>query len=238
MPNETLVMIPPLLSDARVFAHQLQVMSQFRAVMVAPPTCGERIEEIASQILSWTPSKFALCGMGFGGMVAMEMLRRAPERIIRIALLSTSPQADTPEAAAAREPHIIAARSGRWNDVLQHEINSTWMAPSSDKVELVRQLTEMGRELGPEVYVKQARALQRRKDQQGMLRQIQQPTAVICGRHDGQYQLKRHEFLAELIPYAQLEIIEGAGYLPTMEAPEATTDALQRWMKQPLMLRP
>jgi len=238
MPNETLVMIPPLLSDARVFAHQLQVMSQFRAVMVAPPTCGERIEEIASQILSWTPSKFALCGMGFGGMVAMEMLRRAPERIIRIALLSTSPQADTPEAAAAREPHIIAARSGRWNDVLQHEINSTWMAPSSDKVDLVRQLTEMGRDLGPEVYVKQARAIQRRKDQQGLLRQIQQPTAVICGRHDGQYQLKRHEFLAELIPYAQLEIIEGAGYLPTMEAPEATTDALQRWMKQPLMLRP
>jgi len=153
-------------------------------------------------------------------------------------LLSTSPQADTPEAAAAREPHIIAARAGRWNDVLQHEINSTWMAPSSDKVELVRQLTEMGRDLGPEVYVKQARALQRRKDQQGMLRQIQQPTAVICGRHDGQYQLKRHEFLAELIPYAQLEIIEGAGYLPTIEAPEATTDALQRWMKQPLMLRP
>ena len=238
MPNETLVMIPPLLSDARVFAHQLQVMSQSRAVMVAPPTCGERIEEIASQILSWTPSKFALCGMGFGGMVAMEVLRRAPERIIRLALLSTSPQADTPEAAAAREPHIIAARAGRWNDVLQHEINSTWMAPSSDKVELVRQLTEMGRDLGPEVYVKQARALQRRKDQQGMLRQIQQPTAVICGRHDGQYQLKRHEFLAELIPYAQLEIIEGAGYLPTMEAPEATTDALQRWMKQPLMLRP
>ena len=238
MPNETLVMIPPLLSDARVFAHQLQVMSQFRAVMVAPPTCGERFEEIASQILSWTPSKFALCGMGFGGMVAMEMMRRAPERIIRIALLSTSPQADTPEAAAAREPHIIAARSGRWNDVLQHEINSTWMAPSSDKVDLVRQLTDMGRDLGPEVYVKQARAIQRRKDQQGMLRQIQQPTAVICGRHDGQYQLKRHEFLAELIPYAQLEIIEGAGYLPTLEAPEATTDALQRWMKQPLMLRP
>jgi len=121
--------------------------------------------------------------------------------------------------------------------VLQHEINSTWMAPSTDKVDLVRQLTEMGDALGPEIYVKQARAMQRRKDQQATLRQIQQPTAVICGRHDGQYQLKRHEFLAALIPYAQLEIIEGAGYLPTMEAPEATTDALQRWIRQPMMLR-
>lgn len=237
MPRETLVMIPPMLSDARIFAPQMQVLSRAHAVMVAPPTCGERIEEIASQILSWSPSKFALCGMGMGGMVAMELLRRAPERITRIALLSTSPQADTPEVAAAREPHIIAARAGRWDDVLQHEINSTWMAPSTDKVDLVRQLTEMGRDIGPEVYVRQARAMQRRKDQQSTLRQVQQPVAVICGRHDGQYHLKRHEFLAELIPYAQLEIIEGAGYLPTLEAPDATTDALERWMAQPLMLR-
>lgn len=237
MPRETLVMIPPMLSDARVFAHQLKVMSKSHAVMVAPPTCGERIEEIASQVLSWAPSKFALCGMGLGGMVAMELMRRAPERMTRIALVSTSAQADTPESAAAREPHIIAARAGRWNDVLQHEINSTWMAPSTDKAQLVRVLTEMGRDLGPDIYVKQARAMQRRKDQQATLRQIQLPTAVICGRHDGQYQMKRHAFLAELIPYAQFEIIEGAGYLPTLESPEETTDALQRWMKQPMMLR-
>jgi len=237
MPRETLVMIPPLLSDARAFAHQLQELSRTNAVMIAPPTCGERVEEIASQILSWAPSRFALCGMGLGGMVAMELIRRASDRITRLALVSTSPLADTPEVAAAREPHIIAARAGRWRDVLQHEINSTWMAPSTDKVDLVRQLTEMGDALGPEIYVKQARAMQRRKDQQATLRQIQQPTAVICGRHDGQYQLKRHEFLAALIPYAQLEIIEGAGYLPTMEAPEATTDALQRWIRQPMMLR-
>lgn len=237
MPRETLVMIPPMLADARVFAHQLQEMSQMNAVMIAPASCGERIEEIASQILSWAPPKFALCGMGLGGMVAMELMRRASDRITRLALISTSPLADTPEAAAAREPHIIAARAGRWEDVLHHEINSTWMAPTSDKVDLVRQLTEMGRALGPDVYVKQARAMQRRKDQQATLRNLQQPTAVICGRHDGQYQLKRHEFLAALIPYAQLEIIEGAGYLPTMEAPEATTDALQRWIRQPMMLR-
>jgi pimeloyl-ACP methyl ester carboxylesterase len=238
MPRETLVMIPPMLSDARIFRRQLQDLSREHAVMVAPPTRGERMEEIASQVLSWAPSKFALVGMGLGGMVAMEVLRRAADRVTRIALISTTPQADTPEAAAAREPQIIAARAGRWDDVLQHEINSTWMAPNTDKVDLVRQLTEMGRDIGPEVYIKQARAMQRRKDQQGTLRQIQQPACVICGRHDGQYHLKRHAFLAELIPYATLEIIEGAGYMPTLEAPDAVTDALQRWMEKPLMLRP
>lgn len=238
MPCETLVMIPSMLADARVFAPQLQEMSREHAVMVAPPTSGERMEEIASQILSWAPSKFALMGMGLGGMVAMEILRRAPDRVTRIAFVATSQQADTPQAAAARETHIIGAKAGRWEEVLSHEINSTWMAPTSDKVALVRQLTEMGRAMGPDAYVKQARAMQRRKDQQATVRHIQQPTSVICGRHDGQYHLKRHEFLAELIPYAQLEVIEGAGYLPTLEAPEAVTDALRRWMRTPLMLRP
>ncbi|MEL6839983.1 MAG: alpha/beta hydrolase [Pseudomonadota bacterium] len=237
MPSETLVMIPPLLCDARIFEAQMRALSRDHAVMLAPTTRGERMEEIASQILSWAPSKFAVAGMGMGGMVAMEILRRATDRVTRIALIGTSPQADTPETAAARENQIIAARAGRWADVLQHEINSTWMAPTSDKVALVRLLTEMGHDVGPDAYVRQARALQRRKDQQTTIRQITQQTVVICGRHDGQYQLKRHEFLAELIPYAQLEVIENAGYLPTLEAPDAVTGVLRDWMNAPLMLR-
>lgn len=237
MLSETLVMIPSLLCDARIFAPQIADLSRDQAVMVAPATCGERMEEIASQILSWAPAKFALMGMGLGGMVAMEIVRRAPDRVTRIALISTTAQADTPEAAAARETQIIAARAGRWSDVLTHEINSTWMAPNADKAELVRLLTQMGQDMGPEAYIRQVRALQRRKDQQAVLHQLRQPTCIMCGRHDGQYTLKRHEFMAELIPYATLDVIEQAGYLPTREAPDNVTDALRRWMKQPLVLR-
>ena len=237
MSRETLVMIPPVLCDARAFFPQMQALSHDHAVMVAPATCGERMEEIASQMLSWTPAKFSLLGVGFGGMVAMEMLRRAPERITRVALVSTSPLPDTPEAAAAREQHIIAARAGRWGDVMQHEINSTWMGPATDKPALVRRLTEMGNDVGPEAYIKQARAMQRRRDQQDVLRNIKQPAAVICGSHDGQYHIKRHQFLAELIPNARLEVVEGAGYMPMLERPDATTDALHRWIRMPLVLR-
>ncbi|WP_296425148.1 alpha/beta hydrolase [Yoonia sp.] len=237
MPRETLLLIPPMLCDARVFADQIRDLSHDHAVMIAPTHKGERMEEIASQILTWAPSKFALAGMGMGGMVAMEVLRRAADRVTRIALISTSPQADTPQAAAAREPQIIAARAGQFDRVVQHEVNSTWMAPTTDKVGLVRLLTDMALALGPDAYVKQARALQRRKDQQATLRKMTQPTVVICGMDDGQYPLKRHQFMAEFIPYAALEVIDGAGYLPTLEAPDAVSDALRRWMRQPLVLR-
>lgn len=237
MPRETLLLIPPLMCDLRICERQMRALSQDHAVMFAPTHLGERMEEIASQILNWAPSKFALAGIGMGGMVAMELMRRANDRITRIALISTNPQADTPEAAADREPQIIAAQTGRIDDVLRHEINSTWLAPGSDKIEIVRLLHEMGSGLGADIYVKQARALQRRRDQQDTLRKITQPAAIISGRFDGQYPLKRQEFLAELIPYATLDVIEGAGYMPTLEAPDAVTDALRRWMKMPLMLR-
>jgi len=237
MPSETLVMIPPMMCDARIFKDQITTLARSHAVMVAPASCGERMEEIASQILSWAPSRFALMGMGLGGMIALEIMRRAQDRVTRLALISTTAQADTPQAAAAREDQIIAARSGRWDDVLRHEINSTWMAPTTDRVALVRDLTEMGQEVGPEAYVKQARALQRRKDQQAGLSQIMQPTCIICGQHDGQYNVKRHRFLSEMIPFAKLDVIETAGYMPTAEAPAEVTASLQRWMKQPMMLR-
>ncbi|PUB16226.1 alpha/beta fold hydrolase [Yoonia sediminilitoris] len=239
MPSETLVMIPPMLCDARIFGYQIRMLSMEHAVMFAPTTRGERMEEVASQILSWAPSKFALAGMGMGGMVAMEIMRRASERVTRIALIATTAQSDTPEVAAGREPHIIAARSGRFDDVLQHEVNSTWLGPNCDKVRIIELLKDMGRALGPDVYVKQARAMQRRKDQQATLRAIkQQPSMVICGRFDGQFPLKRQEVMAEMLPYGTLEVIEQAGYLPTLDAAEPVTDALRRWMQMPLMLRP
>ncbi|WP_242651014.1 alpha/beta fold hydrolase [Yoonia tamlensis] len=230
-------MIPPMLCDARIFEPQFRALGSDHAVMFAPTTTGERMEEIASQILSWAPAKFALAGMGMGGMVAMEILRRASDRVTRIALISTSPLAETPQTAALREPQIIAARAGRWDDVLQHEIHSTWMSPDVDKAAFVRLLTTMGHALGPEVYVRQARALQRRKDLQAQLRKITQPALVICGRHDGHYPVKRHETMAAMIPFATLDVIEDAGYLPTIEAPEAVSAALQSWMRAPLMLR-
>ena len=219
MPHDPIVLVPPMLCDLGVFGPQMLDLAKDHAVMFAPTTQGERMEEIASQILTWAPAKFALAGMGMGGMVALEILRRAPQRVTRIALIATSAQAETPETAAVRESRIIAAKGGgRWHEVVQHEINSTWMAPTTDRVALVRHLRQMAEALGPAAYVSQSRAMQRRKDQQSTLSQIKQPAFVICGRHDGQYPVKRQEFMAELIPYATLEVIEDAGYVHARSA--------------------
>ena len=237
MSIEPLVLIPPILCDARVFGPQINAFSRECPVMIAPTSLGERMEEIASAILSWAPSKFALAGMSMGGAVALEMLRRAPDRITRIALISTSAQGETPQAASAREPLIVAARSGRFNDVIHKELDPAWLAEGPDRLAITNLITDMGQALGAEGYVRQARAMQRRKDQQSTLRLVKQPTLVMCGAEDTLMPPRRHEFLAELVPYTQLEIVPGAGHLPTLEQPEIANHILRAWMRQPLVLR-
>lgn len=237
MTREPLVLIPPMLCDARVFAPQINALSVHHAITFAPTTCGERIEEIASQILEWSPAKFALLGMSMGGAVALEVLRRAPNRVLRIALVSCTAQSETPEAAAAREPLIVAARAGRFQDVVAQEMKPEYLAAGPARKTVMAELAVMARALGPQAYVHQARAMQRRRDQTATLRQIKQPALVLCGAHDPVVPVRRHEFMAEMIPNARLAVIPDAGHFPTLEQPDAVQEVIDRWMQQPLILR-
>jgi pimeloyl-ACP methyl ester carboxylesterase len=235
--TEPIVLLPPMLCDARVFMAQIVALSADTAVMVAPVTQGERIEEIASELLSQLPAKFALAGMGLGGVVALELLRRAPDRITRLALIATSPLPESPAFATTREPRIVAARAGRLADCIREELPATALAPGALRSLVLAQIMAMGLSLGPEVFVRQSRAMQRRKDQQSALHRIRQPVLVLCGEYDSLTPVKRHEVMAELIPFARLDVIAGAGAMPTLEQPDAVTRALRSWLRQPLVLR-
>ncbi|MCV3270427.1 alpha/beta fold hydrolase [Roseobacter sinensis] len=234
---EPLVLLPGLMCDARLFGPQIAELSADTAVMVAPITQGERIEEIASGLLDQLPVRFALAGLSMGGIVAMEILRRAPDRVSRIALMDTNPLAETPQVAAAREPQIVAARTGRMLDVMRDEMKPNYLAPGPYRQEVLDLVMDMADALGPEVFVRQSRALQRRRDQQSTLRKCKVPALVLCGAHDALCPVKRHEAMSELIPYATLRVLEQSGHLPTLEQPGETTQALRDWMQQPLVLR-
>ena len=231
---EALVLLPGLMCDARLFGPQIAELSANMAVMVAPVTAGERIEEIASSLLDLLPKRFALAGHDLGGVVAMELLRRAPERITRIALMSTHPLAETPNGAADREPRIVRVRSGRLTDVMREEVPMSALAAGPQRGDVMHLVLDMAETLGGEVYMRQARALQRRRDQQGTLSKCKVPALVLCGAEDQISPVKRHSFMAELMPFARLTVLDGVGHFPTLERPGRTTAALRAWMRQPL----
>lgn len=235
--RDPLVFLPGFMADARVFGPQVAALSLDTPVMVAPVTQGERVEEIASDLLTAAPAKFGVAGMGFGGAVAMELLRRAPDRVTRIALIDATPLAETPQDASAREARIIRARTGKLRDVLQEDLRAAGLAVSPYREEVLALALDMGLHLGADVYTRQSRALMRRRDQQAVMRKCKVPALVICGAENAALPVKRHQFLSELIPYARLEVIEGAGHLATLEQPEAMINVLRAWQKQPFVLQ-
>ena len=227
---DPLVVLPDMMCDARLFAPQIDGLSHDRAVMVGPVHLGERVEERASMILDMAPRRFALCGHGFGGTVALEILRRAPTRVSRLCLIATNPMGETPVRAAEREPQIIAARTGRLEQVIREELIPELLAETPFKAHIFDMMVDMALSLGPDVFVRQSRALQKRRDYQRSLALIKCPCLVLCGAEDRITPLQRQEFIAELIERAELVVIENAGHIPTLEQPEATISALRHWL--------
>lgn len=227
---EPLVLLPDFMTDAGLFAPQVAALGRDRPVMVAPLTPGEGVETVAAALLPLLPRQFALAGAGLGGAVALDLLARAPDRVQRIALIAATPLAQSPAQAAAQEARIVAARAGRLAEALAED-----HAPADPA--LAGQLAAMAAALGPEAFVRQTRMQQRRPDQQAALRRIRQPALVLCGALDPVLPLRRHEHTAAMIPFAELRVIEGAGRWPTLQAPEAVSEALGHWLRQPLILR-
>jgi pimeloyl-ACP methyl ester carboxylesterase len=165
-----------------------------------------------------------------GGIVAMEIIRRAPERVDRIALLDTNPKAETEEMRQRREPQIRRILDGDLAGVMREEMKPNYLADGPRRADILDLCMAMAASLGPDVFTQQSRALQTRRDQQQMLRQITVPALVLCGEDDKLCPVERHELMHELIPGSSLDIIAQAGHLTTLEQPDLTNAALRRWL--------
>lgn len=226
--DDPVILIPGLMGDARLWSHQICALSVHRPVMVALPD-GATVEEISARLLPRLPARFVPVGLGLGGDVALDLLRRAPDRVARIALLSTDPLTEAAPVAAARELRMVAARAGRLMQALAEDYPTADMGPRRPAVQAL--LVQMAEDLGEGVYLRQSKALQRRPDQQKTMRRALLPALILGGAQDSQIPRRRHEFVAGLMPQARLHMIEGAGALLPVEAPEMITAALEHFLR-------
>ena len=226
-----LVLIPGMMCDARLFTPQIAAFSGCRTLVCAPMVGRASVEDLAGDILANAPERFALAGLSMGGIIAMEVFRQAPERVERIALMDTNPLAEDDRVKARRLPQMMKVRDGDLSIVMRDEMKPHYLSDGPQRAGILSLCMEMALGLGPHVFLKQSRALMDRPDQSDTLRSVKIPALVLCGRDDALCPVFRHELMAELIPDARLEIIEGAGHLPTLEQPDLTNAALARWLE-------
>src|SRR5262245_55049259 len=225
------VLVPGLNCSARLYAEQIPVLWRFGPVQVADHTRDDSMAAIAARILAAAPERFALAGLSMGGYIALELIRQAPHRIAKLALLDTSARADTPEQSSRRLRLIELAQSGRFAEVpdLLLPILVHHNRQGDEKLRDINRT--MAAETGPEAFVRQERAIMRRSDLRPSVPAINCTTLGLVGEGDELTPPALSQEMVAGIPGARLVTVPDSGHLSTLEQPAAVTRALIDWME-------
>lgn len=231
MTKEPLVLIPGLSCNAALYAPQWPALATGRPILVADHASDESLPGIASRLLAAAPPRFALCGLSMGGYTAFEIMRQAPERVTRLALLDTSAKPATPETNVPREQMIELAQKGAFDNVTTL-IWQRLVAPARLADESLRLVVrDMAEQVGAEGFVRQQRAIMGRPDSRPGLGAISVPTLVLVGEEDVITPPAEAVEIAEGIGgHARLVTVPGSGHLSTLEVPERVTQELLAWL--------
>jgi pimeloyl-ACP methyl ester carboxylesterase len=226
-----ILLIPGLLGSARLYEAQIPELWRFGPVTIADHTRDDTMAAIARRILVGAPPRFALAGLSMGGYIAFEVLRQAPARIARLALLDTSARPDTPEQTAGRHEQIALAAAGRLEEVVQAQFPRLVHPQRRDDARLREAVGQMAREVGAEAFARQQKATMDRADSRPELEAIRVPTLVLVGEGDQLTPPERAAEMAQAIRGARLVTIPGSGHLSSLERPHEVTQALVEWLR-------
>jgi pimeloyl-ACP methyl ester carboxylesterase len=224
------VLIPGLTCSARLYADQIPALWQFGPVTIADHTRDDSLAAIARRILAASPPLFALAGLSMGGYIAFEIMRQAPERVAKLALLDTGARAETPEQTERRKVVIALANSGRYAEVPDLAFPIYVHRNRHNDAGLKQTVRLMAAETGVEAFLRQQQAIIGRLDSRPGLGAIQCPTLVLVGDGDEATPPELAREIASAIGGARLEEIADCGHLSTLEQPKTVTAALIDWM--------
>ncbi len=239
MPREPLLLVPGLMCDATVWQPLLPALQAGgRDCRVVDHGDAHGLPQMAHQLLAGAPPRFALAGHSMGARVALEVLRSAPGRVARVALLDTgylarAAGAPGDEEARKRQALLDVARRDSVRAMAMQWVQGMVHPDRLQDAALLDTIVGMFERKSPDVFERQIRALLQRPDASEVLRAIRVPTLVLCGRQDSWAPVPQHEAMHALIPGAVFEVIEDAGHMAPMERPQAVAGALLRWLETP-----
>ena len=225
-----IVLVPGLLCSAEVFAPQVTALWPHGQVTVASTLEGDSIAQMAAAIVAAAPARFALAGISMGGYISLEIMRQAPERVAKLALLDTSARPDTPEQVARRRTLLARAESDGFETVAVKALTAL-LHPDRQSDPALRDVNlRMARTLGLSGLTRQTEAIIGRGDSRPFLAEISIPTLVLVGDHDAVTPPDQAAELAAAIRGAKLVVVPDCGHASTLEQPDAVNRALLDWL--------
>jgi pimeloyl-ACP methyl ester carboxylesterase len=225
-----LILIPGLLCDEALWRHQIEYLRDSLTVTVADVTRDDSIPAMAERLLADAPKSFALAGLSLGGYVAQEVMRQAPERVERLALMATNARADSEEQTKTRSGLIKLAEIGKFKGVTPRLLPNLVHPDRLNDPTVADVVLQTAERVGQEAFVRQQKAIMARTDGRADLEAVRVPTLVLAGRQDLLCPPKVQEEMASRLPNGKLVFIEDCGHLPPLERPRATTALFRYWL--------
>jgi pimeloyl-ACP methyl ester carboxylesterase len=229
-PRTTLVLLPGLLNTRRLFEHQVEALSDIADCIVPELWHHDTMGAMAEATLAVAPKSFALCGFSMGGYVAFEIMRQAPERVERLALIDTQAAPDSPESTSHRHGLMDQTHFGRFHGVQRSLLPQIVYNAHLDDPAITQPILDMALEVGADGFRREQNAIIARADSRPLLVEIEVPTVVIVGRQDQSTPLVRAEEMAADIATSRLVVIEQSGHMSPLEQPDEVSAALRRWL--------
>lgn len=232
-----LLLVPGLMCDHAVWDPITPSLDLCAAPSVVDHGTEDSVTGMAERLLASAPAQFAIAGHSMGGRVALEVLRLAPQRVLRLALLDTGYQARATGAAGeeeARKRHTLleVAQTQGVRAMAQAWVQGMVSPARLSDAHLIGDILAMFERKSADLFARQIKALLNRPDASPVLAGVQVPTLVLCGREDSWAPVSQHQGIMALIPsgLAHLSIIDQAGHMSPMERPQAVAEALCHWM--------
>ncbi|GFE74024.1 alpha/beta fold hydrolase [Novosphingobium sp. TCA1] len=230
--RQALVLVPGLSCDRRVWQAQVAGLADIADISIGDTLKDDSIAAMATRVLDAAPERFAIAGFSMGGYVAMEIWRRAPERVTRLALVDTNARADSEEQAALRRAAVATARSRGFEHVLRGSLRQL-VAPDCPEA-LFEEVVQMALRVGFGTYMDQQAAIIDRADSLETLGTVSVPAMVMVGAADALTPPRLAEEMVQAMPPAfsgvVYEVIANAGHMAPMEQPNAVNAAFRRWL--------
>lgn len=231
MPRPSIVFLPGTLCDERLFAPQIAALSPYAACIVGDVSAADSLAECARHILASAPDRFSLCGLSWGGILALEILRQESQRVQRLALLNCTARPASEGTRARQQRFVGMSQLGEFREITTDFLKDAMLHPDHRQdLSLRRTVLAMAEAVGRERFINQVKAQLNRPDARPFLSQIRCPTLVLGSREDSVCTVAMHEEIAAAIPGAELLILERCGHLSTLEQPERVNEALLRWL--------
>jgi pimeloyl-ACP methyl ester carboxylesterase len=224
-----IVLVPGQLCTELLWAPQSAILPS--SVQILVQSGFDTVGDMAGSVLDQAPARFALVCHAMGGFVAFEIMRRAPQRVSRLVLISTLAPADTPRQTVRREGYLRLVEQGRFSDIIEERIPMLVHPSQTGNAVLTGTLRRMAEDTGPDAFLRQQRAIMSRPDSRPTLPQISCPTLLIFGRQDAITTMDHQQEMVSAIANARLNVVENCGHMVTLERPETVNTYLGDFLR-------